>query len=124
MKVKAAGLLSLSVFLITVTTSLAAEKEDECHIVMPSGEKVDLSGLCQSPSSEKSNSNLDNNNHNLNQRVVYGEQEPATPIEQIPKSKTQALQRLRERQLEQKRVFQEYSQYKKYIEYYRKNSNN
>ena len=89
---------------------------------MPSGEKIDLSGLCKSPSEKDPKINQqNNNNNNLNQRIVYGEQEPAAPIEQKSKSNSQAAKRSRQREIERKRIFQEYSQYQEYLKYYREN---
>ena len=124
MKVTPIALFSFSVSLITIPITLAAENSDECHIVMPSGEKVNLSGLCQSPSTENSIINQQNNNNNSNQRVVYGEQEPAEGIQQKPKSTSQAAKRRSKREVERKRIFQEYSQYQQYIKYYRENLGN
>ena len=122
MKVTAIALLTLSVSLTTISTILAAENSDECHIIMPSGEKIDLSGLCTSSSSSDRQPNISNNN-NSSARIIYGEQE-TLPIPETPKLNFQAAKRRRQREIERKRVFQEYSQYQQYLKYYRENSGN
>ncbi|MGF1489202.1 MAG: hypothetical protein ACFBSE_19110 [Prochloraceae cyanobacterium] len=125
MKVTAIALITLSVSLTTITPILASESSDECHMIMPSGEKMNLSGLCNSPSPENPNLKPENNNNNnlntSNERVVYGESEP-TAIEALPKLNSRAAKRRRQRELERKRLFQEYSHYKQYIRYHHENS--
>jgi len=118
MKVTAIALISLSVSLTTILPILASESSDECHMIMPSGEKMNLSGLCNSPSPENPNLKPENKS---NERVVYGESEP-TAIEVLPKLNSQAAKRRRQRELERKRLFQEYSHYKKYIRYHQESS--
>lgn len=123
MKIRAIALLTLSVSLTTFSPTRSAEN-DECHMISPSGEKIDLSQLCQTPSTEDPNINQQNNNNNTNQRVVYGEQEVSAPIKQTPKLNSQAGKRNRQQEIERKRIMQEYSQYQQYIKYYRENSGN
>ena len=122
MKVTAIALLTLSGSLTTIPTILAAENSDECHMIMPSGEKIDLSELCTSPFSRDSQPNISNNNNPF-ARIIYGEQE-TLPIPENPKLNFQVGKRGRQREIESKKVFQEYSQYQQYLKYYRENSGN
>ncbi len=131
----AISLLSLGIS--GITTRATAQQQPECLIVTPSGEFIDLSHLCESSSQSKTeflnesqpstgvNSTLSDNSHSSEQRTSDRSsillQSNSRPINRRARKRQRPRQR---REWKQRQLFDRFSQYQQYRNYYLETQDN